>query len=85
MGVAKGKTRPYLSLSTVQRYDIKNWPRPYLSVFVRLCEKKFIFLDFFCFQAPESTENRCKIAEKSLYLQCSKQLCKSEDVKLLRL
>ena len=40
---------------------------------------------FFCFQAPESTENRCKIAEKSLYLQCSKQLCKSEDVKLLRL
>ena len=85
MGVAKGKTRPYLSLSTVQRYDIKNWPRPYLSVFVRLCEKKIIFLDFSCFQASKNMENPCKTAEKSLYLQCSKQLCKSEDVKSLRL
>ena len=85
MGVAKGKTRPRLSLSTVQRYDIKNWPRPYLSVFVRLCEKKFIFLDFSCFQAPEIRQNPCKTAEKWLSLQCSKQLCKSEDVKLLRL
>ena len=58
---------------------------PYLSVFVRLCEKKFIFLDFSWFQAPEIRQNPCKTAEKWLSLQCSKQLCKSEDVKLLRL
>ena len=85
MGVAKWKTRPHLSLSTVQRYDIKNWPRPYLSVFVRLCEKNLFFLIFSCFQAPEIRQNPCKTAEKWLSLQCSKQLCKSVDVKLLRL
>ena len=44
MGVAKGKTRPHFSLSTVQRYDIKNWPRPFLSVFVQDFEKKIFFL-----------------------------------------
>ena len=63
MGVAKGKTRPYLSLSTVQRYDIKNWPRPYLSVFVRLCVKNLfflIFLDFLNFMP----QNICKILAK---------------------
>ena len=50
MGVAKGKTRPHFSLSTVQRYDIKNWPRPFLSVFVQDFEKKIIFLDFNAFR-----------------------------------
>ena len=80
MGVAKGKTRPYLSLSTVQRYDIKNWPRPYLSVFVKKNLFFLIFLDFM----PKIWQNRCKGAEKSLYLQCSKQLWKSVDVKVLR-
>ena len=60
MGFAKGKTRPRLSLSTEQRYDIKNWPRPYLSVFVRLCEIKFIFLDFLAFMP----QNICKILAK---------------------
>ena len=34
---------------------------------------------------PKNMENPCKTAEKWLSLQCSKQLCKSEDVKLLRL
>ena len=29
-------------------------------------------------------ENPCKIAEKSLYLHCSKQLWRSVDVKVLR-
>ena len=82
MGVAKGKTRPHLSLPTVQRYDIKNWPRPYLSVFVRLCEKKLFFLIFLDFM-PKNMENRCKIAEKSLYLHCSKQLWRSVDVQPL--
>ena len=90
MGVAKGKTRPRLSLPTVQRYDIKNWPRPYLSVFVRICpylsvfvKKNLFFLIFLDFM-PKIWQNRCKIAEKSLYLQCSKQLWKSVDVKVLR-